>query len=202
MHSFHPFFEAMTFHNAYTTNESHALHSTKDYVKLPFPFVFTHIISFWAFETILNFPFLSYPFCLLTLLGTAITKCIVWAFVSTHKELYLLLLLSKGQDTSSPSRGSPTTYYLRHWKSWTPSPPLQSNWNAATLHSTSHQWCQGNHQQVQHVCVRKLEHWSHFSLIFSLWTLPPFYLSLHFPFTYCSIDSILFSPLCSSWPVL
>ena len=50
--------------------------------------------------------------------------------------------------------------------------------------------------------VRKLEHWSHFSLILSLQTLPSFYLSLHFPFMYCLIDSILPSLLCSSQPVL
>ena len=39
--------------------------------------------------------------------------------------------------------------------------------------------------------------------IFSLWTLSFFsYLPLHFPSTYCLIDSILPLPLCSSWPVL
>ena len=41
-----------------------------------------------------------------------------------------------------------------------------------------------------------------FFLIFSLWTLPLFYPSLHFSFTYCPIDSIPLSPLCSLWPVL
>ena len=49
--------------------------------------------------------------------------------------------------------------------------------------------------------VRKLEHWSHFSLIFLLWTLPSLYLPLHFPFTYCLIDSIPLSFLCLSRPV-
>ena len=49
--------------------------------------------------------------------------------------------------------------------------------------------------------VRKLEHQSHFSLFSSLRMLSSSYLSLHFPFTYCLIDSILLPPLCSSWPV-
>ena len=50
--------------------------------------------------------------------------------------------------------------------------------------------------------VRKLEHRSYFSpsphygrSLFS-------YLPLHFPSTYCLIDSILPLPLCSLWPVL
>ena len=55
-------------------------------------------------------------------------------------------------------------------------------------------WC--------HNSVRKLEHRSHFSSFFSLWTLSSPYLSLHFPFTYCLIDSILLLPSCSLWPVL
>ena len=42
--------------------------------------------------------------------------------------------------------------------------------------------------------VRKLEHWSHFSLIFSLWTLPSLYLLPHFSFTYSLIDFTLSSP--------
>ena len=49
-------------------------------------------------------------------------------------------------------RGSPTARNSHHQRSWTPFPPSQSTLDAATLHSMSHWWCQGNHWQVQHVC--------------------------------------------------
>ena len=95
----------------------------------------------------------SYPFCLLTLIGSPLLVLIGHLYLpllknSTGYCLYLLAWLCHSRP-----EGSLTTHYLHHQGSQILLPPSQSSLNTVTLHSMSHLWCQGNCMQTQ--CVEE-----------------------------------------------